>query len=122
MGDEGSAKSPLAQAVGQPQLEDVFDPMVYLDAVGHACGVTISPTDFAAARRQSGNRKSRYAKWSAVMAALLRQRGKDWEDLGDVAKAAVGGSIVAGARDVALDSIRFVESIADRVLGYLREG
>lgn len=105
----------------ETEFEDVFSPDIYMEAVAKACGIEADVDEFLHARQQSGNDKTRMAKWSDVMSSLVTIHGRDWSDIADRAKTAFGRAIAENATSIPLRSIAFVRSMAAQVLRYLRE-
>ncbi len=112
---------PAREGCNETEFEDAFDPALYLDRVCLAAGLELNADEFERFRRLSGGRRTRFAKWSDVMAAAANHQGRDWGAVADDAKAAIATALAEGVEQIPVGDLQWVRAIADRVVSYLRE-
>jgi len=114
-------KVPNRSGCLETEFEDVFEPENYIEAVARACGILVSAEQFCQARKESGNRTTKMAKWSDVMSSIASANGKKWQQIADEAKTAFGQAIRGNLERIPIRNIPFIRSLAGQVLRYLRE-
>ena len=105
---------PDRDGCGETEFEDAFPVEAYLEEVTKAVGIIASVEEFAEARRRSGTKRTRIAKWSAVTDRLLRSRGKKFEDHRVAIRRAFGEAIAACEPALDLKDYAFLRDIAGR--------
>ena len=105
----------------ETEFEDMFDPAMYVDEVSNACGVSLTVEEFERTRQKSGSRKTRAAKWSHVMNKVMKERGKDWSNVSDVAKEATSSAITRQVSEIGNADLAWARSVGKRIGQYLSE-
>ncbi|MBU9261714.1 ATP-dependent nuclease [Burkholderia multivorans] len=103
------------------ELEDLFAPEIYLNAVSQCVAFQITPDEFRDAQRRSGGKGRKCAKWSAVMERILGAQGMQWDALSDDVKAAVAAAIAEHAKTCRLEDVAWARGLAGKVARYLSE-
>ena len=113
---------PARKGCKETEFEDAFPVALYVDRLNEACGLAVTSADVEEARRRSGGRHSRYAKWSTVMEALFVDNGKNWDGLKETAKTAVASALRDNAHELQVDQFPWVLSLARRIQRHLEQG
>lgn len=105
----------------ETEFEDLFDPALYVQAVNEACGTALTVADMEDARRRSGGRGTRCAKWSTVMEQELGRRGKAWVALKAATRTAFAKAVALRVAELNLADYPSLNDIAARCAAMLRE-
>jgi AAA ATPase-like protein len=105
----------------ETEFEDLFPPELWVQEVGDACGIELAPEQFEDARRRTGGRNNRSAKWSLVMEQVCQRGGRDWAGVADAAKTAFGRALAAKADQINRREHEWLANIGVRVDAHLAE-
>jgi len=105
----------------ETEFEDLFPPQLYIDAVATACGCAFDGQMFSDSQTRSGDNKTRMKKWTFIIAELVRNCGKSWDDVEPLAKEALAKALVANVAHASAAASAWLKSVASRAAQNLRD-
>ena len=113
---------PEREHCSETEFEDIFDLSIYLNDVCEATGISITQEEFLSFQKKSGNKGSKYAKWSNVMSLIANSQSSEWSRIEDLAKTAFAKSIAKNVSGLSGEQLTWARAIASRISKYLNEG
>ena len=105
----------------ETEFEDLFKPSIYLNEVCSATDIQLSVEEFIGFQKKSGNKSTRYEKWSKVMSLIANNQSIEWAGIEDVAKRAFARALVNNVDALTQEELIWARAIAARIVRYLGE-